>query len=437
MAKIAIAVTLTDLGGPSLEFGRVDLDRGSTVATRQVVMVHVDDAPTKQALAAVSHDDVDVAAADDQLLQLGVDGGERDATAVAHDETVEVLGTDEALHPAQGADDLSPLCGDSRRAHVRIVPRGGLLFGTIPTNLIGMVPKRTLAIVGLLLGALSLGLVVFVFSAIAVRPIGRPVIVAGVTQWAALTRQVVGPDAKVVSLLSDPNADPHSHEATTSDAASVAEASVVVENGAGYDAWLAKLVAGGSSSSVTIRMSSLMGVATGSNPHIFYNVMGAERLVRALDSRLAKSGRFRDVAARSAALLAQLSATQRTIRSIARTCANVPVAATEDVTGYLLGDLGLRVVTPESLRVAIGNSVDPSVRDLATALGQLRQHPAFLVNNVQTATPLTNEMVRVAASVNVPVINVSETMRGNDYLGWINGVVGQIRAALRHEGCAR
>ena len=67
----------------------------------------------------------------------------------------------------------------------------------------------------------------------------------------------------------------------------------------------------------------------------------------------------------------------------------VPVAATEDVTTYLLDDAGLDIVTPEALRLAVGNGVDPSVRDLATALAQLKRHPAFLIDNMQTATPLT------------------------------------------------
>ena len=49
-----------------------------------------------------------------------------------------------------------------------------------------------------LLGALSVALAIFVFGATAAPPTGRPVIVAGVTQWAALASQVVGPDAMVV-----------------------------------------------------------------------------------------------------------------------------------------------------------------------------------------------------------------------------------------------
>jgi zinc/manganese transport system substrate-binding protein len=92
-------------------------------------------------------------------------------------------------------------------------------------------------------------------------------------------------------------------------------------------------------------------------------------------------------------------------------------------------------VTPEGLRLAIGNGVDPSVHDLALALTQLDAHPAFLINNVQTATPLTAQLVAQARAHHVPVIDVTETMAGTDYVAWIGGVVAKVSTALRREGC--
>lgn len=263
----------------------------------------------------------------------------------------------------------------------------------------------------------------------------RPVIVSGVSQWAALATQVVGADATVVSLLSDPNADPHSHEATTSDAANVSRASLVIENGAGYDTWLEKLVQARPQRPLVINVASLLGVRTGSNPHIFYSLRAAEATVRALAADLSGQGNFPGTQARAIALLAQLATLRSQVGGIARSCSHVKVAATEDVTGYLLQEMGLSVVTPESLRLAVGNSVDPSVGDLALALAQLRAHPAFLVNNVQTATPLTNEMVAQAVASKVPVINVTETMTGTNYVKWLSGVIKKMRDALRSEGC--
>jgi zinc/manganese transport system substrate-binding protein len=262
---------------------------------------------------------------------------------------------------------------------------------------------------------------------------GEPVVVSGVSQWGALARAVLGGRAKVVTLLTDPNADPHSHEATTADAAYVAEAAIVIENGAGYDTWLSQLVDARASRPRVINVANLVDVATGTNPHLFYDVSAARRFVEALASESASVG-VNDTS--SAAVLSALRGVEAQISSIRATCHGVRVAATEDVTGYLLGALGLRVITPESLRLAVGNSVDPSVADLATALDQLRSHPAFLVDNVQTATPLTNEMVAVAHANHVPVVKVTETMTGTNYVTWISRTISSMRTDLAAQGCA-
>jgi zinc/manganese transport system substrate-binding protein len=263
----------------------------------------------------------------------------------------------------------------------------------------------------------------------------RPVVVTGVTQWASLARAVAGPDATVVSLLSDPNADPHDHEATTADAAHVARAAVVIENGAGYDTWLAQLVAARSHPPTVVNVARLVGVTAGENPHLFYSVRASKRLVVALASALRARGAAPAVSSRASALLARLDGVGRALGAIARSCHGVRVAATEDVAGYLLGDAGLRVVTPERLRLAVGNGVDPSVHDLALALIQLERHPAFLIDNIQTSTPLTNELVSQARRYHVAVIRVTETMTGTNYVNWINDVIARVATALRHQGC--
>lgn len=263
----------------------------------------------------------------------------------------------------------------------------------------------------------------------------KPLIVSGVSEWGALAHQLVGSDAKVVSLLTDPNADPHEHEATISDAANVARATIVLENGAGYDTWLEQLVSARGSKVAVVNVGKLMNVASGKNPHLFYNPLAAIAFVKSLTALLKHRPGFANIAARSTALLSQLNKMQSTVATIASSCANVKVAATEDVASYLLVDAHLDIVTPEKLRLAVGNGVDPSIQDLATALDQLKKHPAFLIDNIQTATPLTNELAAQAKSSHVPIIKVTETMRGTDYVGFLNGVIASIQVDLRKQGC--
>lgn len=301
-----------------------------------------------------------------------------------------------------------------------------------------MIPvKIRVTLLGLMATVMLGLLVLFVRGALGSGTSSRPIVVSGVTQWGALARQLMGPDMKVVSLLSDPNADPHEHEATISDAANVSSAAYVIVNGAGYDTWLEQLTRLQGPQAHVVNVARLMGITTGQNPHVFYDPRAAVALVKALTATVGRHDHSIGLASRSAELLTQLRSVQRRVELIRTSCANVPVAATEDVASYLLADAGLRIVTPESFRLAIGNGVDPSIQDLATAQAQLHQHPAFLVDNVQTATPLTNQLARTATSLHVPVIKVTETMSGTSYVAWIDGVIAQMEKALRTEGCLR
>ncbi|HVB19163.1 MAG TPA: zinc ABC transporter substrate-binding protein [Acidimicrobiales bacterium] len=282
----------------------------------------------------------------------------------------------------------------------------------------------------------SLVVVVAAVNVAGAAPVKKPLIVAGVSEWGALARQLVGERAQVVTLLTDPNADPHEHEATVHDAGYVALASVVLENGAGYDTWLSKLVAVSQPDVAQVNVASLVGVSAGSNPHLFYSPRVATRFVASLSSTLARLRPAIDVRGRAKALEGKLAGVEARLASIKSRCRGVKVAATEDVATRLLTEAGLDVVTPKSLRLAVSNGIDPSIRPLALALQQLSQRPAFLLNNTQTLTPLTDTMVARARSMRVPLVNVTESMRGSNYVGFLNGVIDQIQKALVHEGCA-
>ncbi|MDE3043856.1 MAG: zinc ABC transporter substrate-binding protein [Acidobacteriota bacterium] len=264
----------------------------------------------------------------------------------------------------------------------------------------------------------------------------RPLVVVGVSEWGALAQQLVGQRARVVTLLTDPNADPHEHEATVHDAGEVALASMVIENGAGYDSWLNKLVAVSNPHVPVVNVAALAHVRDGENPHLFYSPVLAARFVAVLASRLDGLDPVLRLQARARQLERALGASARRLAALKGRCGGVRVAATEDVATRLLTLAGLRVVTPESLRLAVSNGVDPSVRPLALALRQLGERPAFLLNNTQTATPLTQALTARARVDHVPLVNVTETMTGHDYLSFVNAVIARIRSALVRQGCA-
>ena len=67
-------------------------------------------------------------------------------------------------------------------------------------------------------------------------------VVAAEDFWGSIAKQVGGSYVSVTSIITDPNADPHSYEPTAQDARTVAEAQYVIVNGAGYDQWAENLL---------------------------------------------------------------------------------------------------------------------------------------------------------------------------------------------------
>src|SRR5580704_7348902 len=84
-------------------------------------------------------------------------------------------------------------------------------------------------------------------SAIPVSSSGVIQVVAAENFWGSIASQIGGTHVNVLSIVSDPNADPHEYESNTTDARAVADADYVIVNGAGYDSWMDKLLSAGAS----------------------------------------------------------------------------------------------------------------------------------------------------------------------------------------------
>ncbi|MGI9022893.1 MAG: metal ABC transporter solute-binding protein, Zn/Mn family, partial [Acidimicrobiales bacterium] len=92
--------------------------------------------------------------------------------------------------------------------------------------------------------------------------------VAAEDMWGSLLAQVAGDRVEVTSIIRDPAVDAHDYEAKPSDGVAVADARLVVVNGAGYDDWASKLVgANPSSTRVVVDVGEVVGAERGDSPH--------------------------------------------------------------------------------------------------------------------------------------------------------------------------
>src|SRR5580692_5758719 len=101
--------------------------------------------------------------------------------------------------------------------------------------------RKVLVAFGLLV-VVILGISAFYSHKSSNSPGSKIQVVAAENFWGSLITQLGGNKVNVVSIVSDPNADPHEYESNSTDARDIATAKYVIINGVGYDSWADKLL---------------------------------------------------------------------------------------------------------------------------------------------------------------------------------------------------
>jgi zinc/manganese transport system substrate-binding protein len=244
---------------------------------------------------------------------------------------------------------------------------------------------------------------------------GRISVVAAENFWGSIARQVGGDRVSVTSIISNPNADPHSYEPTPGDGRTVATAQLMILDGIGYDPWAQHLLAANPTSGRTVlNVGDLVHVPAGGNPHRWYDPTNVRQVIaqitadyRAIDPKDAayfdhRRQVYEDVT------LAPYNALISTIRS---KYAGTPIGASESIVSPLAQALGLDMLTPASFLDAISEGSDPTAADKATIDRQISTRQiAIYVYNSQNATPDVAAQVAEAKAHDIPVATVTETL---------------------------
>jgi zinc/manganese transport system substrate-binding protein len=225
-------------------------------------------------------------------------------------------------------------------------------------------------------------------------------VVAGENFWGNIAAQIGGPHVQVTSILSSPGTDPHLYEADVASALAVAQARLVIANGAGYDDFMSQLLgARRNTGRVALSVQAVLGAyGPDVNPHFWYDIPRVPRMAAAIEAALAQldPGDATVFAGNLAAFDASLRPVEAVIASIRR-YPGVPVACTERVPGYLLRAAGLTVVTPPGFAAAIENGNDPSPGDTAQMFRLITGHKAkVLLYNAQATSPVTQQVRALA-----------------------------------------
>jgi zinc/manganese transport system substrate-binding protein len=262
-------------------------------------------------------------------------------------------------------------------------------------------------------------------------------VVATENFWGSIATQLAGSHATVLSIITNPQTDPHAYEPTASDARAIAGASLVIENGAGYDPWAQKLVdANPSGSRAVLDVGRVSGVAEGGNPHMWYSPAFVLKVIDAITSQLRKldaadAGYF--TTQHDTYLSSGLKTYDDLRAEIKQKYSGTPVGATESIFAYLASDLGLNLISPPDFLKAISEGTDPTAADKATMDSQIANRQIkVLVFNSQNSTPDVQALVDRARAEGIPVPSVTETLEPANltFQDWQSKQLQSLRDAL-------
>jgi len=264
---------------------------------------------------------------------------------------------------------------------------------------------------------------------------GRVRVVTSTNVWGDVVTQVGGDLVDVTSLIDNPSADPHSYETNAQAQLALSRAALVVQNGGGYDDFLATMLSAlGTPPLVVTAVDQSDAYATAGNEHVWYDLPTVGAVADAVAKELStldptNAARY---AANAATFHTGLDGLAGDTAAIAADHTGTPVAVTEPVPHYLLAAAGLDDVTPPAFSAAIENETDVPATVLAQMLDLFAGgRVAALVNNSQTAGPQTDLVVKAAQDAGVPVVGVRETLpAGQDYLTWMGATIAALAAAL-------
>lgn len=269
---------------------------------------------------------------------------------------------------------------------------------------------------------------------------GTVQVVAAENFWGSLVSQLGGSRVSVTSIVTDPNADPHNYESNSANAVAIADSSLVIVNGAGYDSWAERLLAANPNSGRTVlNVAELLGKKEGDNPHFWYGPGYVNQTIHQVYNDLISIDRAGtpNYTLNYANLNQSLGPYNTRINEISQQYSGKRVASTETIFQYLSQAAHLDLISPYPFMQAVAEGNDPSPGCIARFQAQLIDpnspgNATVLVYNAQTVTPVTEQLKADASNHHIPVVPLTETIQPSDarFQDWMLGEVNALQNAL-------
>ena len=274
-------------------------------------------------------------------------------------------------------------------------------------------------------------------SSSSAAPAAKIVAIGAENEYADVISQVGGQYVQASAILSNPNTDPHTFEASPAVARTMSTARLIVQNGVGYDDWATTMEkADPSDGRQVINVQQLLGLPDSApNPHLWFKPSTMPAVANAVAADLGKidSAHASYYKANAAKFIASLSAWNQALAAFKSAHPNTPVATTEPVADYMLEAAGTKNLTPWTFQAALMNDTDPSPQNVAAQKALFTGHKVkvFLYNQ-QVTDALTESYIKLAKDNGIPIVGVYETMPtpGYTYQTWMEAEVSALNKAV-------
>jgi zinc transport system substrate-binding protein len=272
-------------------------------------------------------------------------------------------------------------------------------------------------------------------------PRGRFIAVASFYPLYALTRQVAGKHADVLSLIPS-GVEPHDWEPSPQDLKRLGRARLFVYNGAGLEPWVAKLQRDGTlKEAVIVRASEGLPlvIPEGSakpDPHVWLDPVYAQAIVRAIADGLAKAdpANAADYKEKTNAVLQRLQGLDDAFTNGLKDCSRHEIVVTHSAFAYLAKRYGLTVVSI----MGTAPEAEPSPAQLAEIVKFARERKVKYIFLEPLVSPKLAETLAREADAETLVLNpiegitAAEEAAGKDYVALMEENLKNLRTAL---GC--
>lgn len=252
-------------------------------------------------------------------------------------------------------------------------------------------------------------------------------IVAAENVYGGIAQQIGDSSVTVVSIMNNPNQDPHEFQADSATAKAVADADIIIYNGIGYDSWMEKLLGTrGKPGRQVIKVSDLVGAKMGDNPHLWYDPKTMPALATRLSNMLSKKTE----------LLIFLQSMQPFLDKIAtlkEKYHGISVSATEPLFGLMASALDWKMLN-NGYQLAIMNGTEPSFKQIIDFQKSLTSKKIqLLFYNSQVMNPATAQLQKIAQQNGIPVLGIAETQpaTSKNYQEWMIQQLSEVERALK------